>query len=266
MHIGSGGLHRVDEACVLVLADVDLPLRGLRLHPEIPLVALFGLMHLRIPLPGVVPRGARSGDQGGINDCPLSHLHAPILEIGLDCLKDLIAQFVPLEQMPERQDRRLIRDPIVHQVDPRETAHAGHLDQGLLHGWVAQRVPLLHQVDPQHGGQWVGRPASLLAGFGLVRLDQLNQPLQGHPLLHLGEELLAPGALFGRGLLVIGESKLPASHHPMLPLVCGPIVPWMAWVFQSLPKHDAWPCEACRRIGFSTGNAVNMGGSLVKIC
>jgi len=74
---------------------------------------------------------------------------------------------------------------------------------------------------------WVGRPASLLAGLGVVRLEQLSQTLPGHHLVHLGEELLALGALFGGALLVIGESKQPYAHHPMLALVYGPIVTWI---------------------------------------
>lgn len=60
---------------------------------------------------------------------------------------------------------------------------------------------MLQQVDPQHGGQRVWRSASLL---------------------HFGEELLAFGALFGRGLLVISESELPAAHHQCLPWFANP--------------------------------------------
>ena len=45
----------MDQARVLVHTGVDSPLRGsLRLNAEIPLVALFRLVHLRIPLPFLV--------------------------------------------------------------------------------------------------------------------------------------------------------------------------------------------------------------------
>jgi len=56
-----------------------------------------------------------------------------------------------LQQVPERQDRGLIRDPIADHVDPSETAHCRHLDQRILHRWIAEDVPLLQQVDTQHG-------------------------------------------------------------------------------------------------------------------
>ena len=34
-----------------------------------------------------------------------------------------------------------------------------------------------------------------------------------HKLIHFGQEFLLLGALFGGGLLVIGEAKLLAAHH-----------------------------------------------------
>ncbi len=37
------------------------------------------------------------------------------------------------------------------------------LDQGLLHRWIAKRGPLLKQLNSEPGGQWIGRPAALLA-------------------------------------------------------------------------------------------------------
>ena len=40
----------MDEACLAIHPDVDLPLRGPRQHPDVPLVALFGLVHLGIPI------------------------------------------------------------------------------------------------------------------------------------------------------------------------------------------------------------------------
>jgi hypothetical protein len=59
VHIGSGRLHRVDQAAVLDHTDVDLPLRGnLRLHPKVPLLALAGPVHFRIPLTSFLVGGA----------------------------------------------------------------------------------------------------------------------------------------------------------------------------------------------------------------
>lgn len=44
VHIGSSGFYRVDQAFVLIYADVDF-------HLEVALVAFLGLMHLRITIP-----------------------------------------------------------------------------------------------------------------------------------------------------------------------------------------------------------------------
>ena len=68
-------------------------------------------------------------------------------------------------------------------------------------------------MDPQHRLQRVGRLATLAAGPGAVKFDQLNQRLPWHNRLHLSQETLAPGPLFGRGLLVVAESELIASRE-----------------------------------------------------
>ena len=57
------------------------------------------------------------------------------------------------------------------------------------------------------------RASSFAAYFWINRLDQINQGLPGHHLIHLGKELLILGALFCGGLLVIGEAKLLAARH-----------------------------------------------------
>ena len=124
---------------------------GLRLYPVgeafraavVPLLALASLVHLRIPLLLLVLGGAWCGDQGGIDDRALLHGHAIDLEVRLDHLNNLLAEIMLLQQVPERQNRGLIRDSIADHVDPSETAHRRHLDQRILHRWIAEvgRVP-----------------------------------------------------------------------------------------------------------------------------
>jgi hypothetical protein len=187
---------------------------GLRLHAEVPLVALLGLVHLRIPLTSLVFGGAGGGDQGGIDDRALPHGHAQFLEMGFDGLENLLTKVELLQQVSEHQDRGLIWDPVAEHVDARKPPHRRHLDQRILRRWIAQRVPLLHQVDPQHGGQRIRRAAAFAAGLGIVRLDQFNQGSPWHHLVHLSQELLTLGALLGCGLLVITKSQLLTAHHP----------------------------------------------------
>jgi len=207
VNIGSGGLHRVDQASVLVDADVDF-------HAEIPLVALLGLVHLGIPLALLVLGGAGSRDQGGIDDRSLLHGHAIGLEVGLHRLKDLLTQIVLLEQVPERQDRGFIRDPLADQVDPCKSSHPRHLNQRILHRGITEVIPLLHQMDSEHCLQRIGRATALGAGPGVVGLDQIDQRLPGHNLLHPSQKLLTPGALLGCGLLIVSEPELLAVHEP----------------------------------------------------
>jgi len=51
-------------------------------------------------------------------------------------------QIVLLQQVPERQDRGLIRDPVTDQVNASERTHRRHLNQCILHAWIAEVVPL----------------------------------------------------------------------------------------------------------------------------
>ena len=48
----------------------------------------------------------------------------------------------------------------------------------------------------------------------LTVLDQVNQRLPWHHLLHLREKLLPLGLLLGRGELVIREAELLGAHQP----------------------------------------------------
>lgn len=57
-----------------------------------------------------------------------------------------------LQQMVEGQNHGLIGDPITVQLDARKTEYRGHLNQGLLHGRVADRIPLLQLVDAEQCG------------------------------------------------------------------------------------------------------------------
>ena len=149
------------------------------LNSEIPLVALLGLVHVRIPLPVFVLGGAGRRDQGGIDDRALSHRHPLFAEVSLDGLKDLLSQAVLLKKVPVGQDRGLIRDQVADEIDAGKAAHDGHLNQGLFHGRIAEGVSLLQEMDPQHCGQRIGRPVAFLAHFGVVGSSRAIQRLPG---------------------------------------------------------------------------------------
>lgn len=62
-------------------------------------------MHLWIPFTGFDFGGTRSGDQRVLNDRALLFGHAPLLEVGHDRFKNLLAEVFFFKQMPESQDR-----------------------------------------------------------------------------------------------------------------------------------------------------------------
>jgi len=114
----------------------------------VPLVALLGLVHLRIALALFVLGGTGGGDQGGIDDAALPHRHAPSAEMCFDRLKNLLAYIVLLQQVAKGQDRRLIRDPVADQIAAGKATHGRHRsDQGLFHRRIAEGIPLLQKVD-----------------------------------------------------------------------------------------------------------------------
>ena len=71
---------------------------------------------------------------------------------------------------------------------------------------------LLHQLNPEYCGQLIRRTAAFAADFWINRFDNINQGLPGNNLIHFGQELLLLGALFGGGLLLIGEARPLALH------------------------------------------------------
>jgi len=61
-------------------------------------------------------------------------------------------------------------------------------------------------MNPQHGQQRIRRTTAFT--FRIMRLDQGNQALPGHDLIHLDQEALTAGLLTFAGVLSIGEGHL----------------------------------------------------------
>ncbi len=75
----------------------------MRLHAEIPLVALAGLMHRGIArLAGILGRGWRMDDRG-VDNRAGRDLQPVRLKMPMRFLEQTAAKVVRLEQMPERQ-------------------------------------------------------------------------------------------------------------------------------------------------------------------
>src|SRR6516164_44948 len=90
--IGWRGDHRVDQLAAAVDAKM-------RLHAEIPLLALLGLMHLGIARLLSVLGGGRRIDDGGVDDRAGGHLQALGRQMPLHLVEQPPAQIVLFRQM-----------------------------------------------------------------------------------------------------------------------------------------------------------------------
>jgi len=195
--VRGGCRHGVHEPRVHIRTDM-------RLHPEVPLVAFFRLVHLRIALARCVLRRARRRDDRRVHDAAALQHQSLAGEVGVDAAKDLRGDVVFFQQVPEVQDRRLIGRGLRHR-QARKPAHGHVFDQRLFHRRIAQREPVLHQVHPQHLLQRVRVPA--VARDRVEGFDQIQQRLPGNDPFHLGEEHL-PAGLF----LLARVFRVPETH------------------------------------------------------
>ena len=92
----------VSESTVL-----SLP-KDVGLHPEMPLVPLLGLMHLRVPLLGTVLGGRRRLDEDGVHDGSLPQPQPLAFQVGVDFPQETLPQVVLLQQVAEVEDGGLV--------------------------------------------------------------------------------------------------------------------------------------------------------------
>ena len=105
----------------------------MHLHAKIPLLALSGLMHLRVTTLLLVLGRARSMNDAGIHHGTLGYEQSLILEVGVDFIQQYHRQIVLLQQMPEVQYRGLVRQGVSNTTETSKAAHALDLVQGIFH-------------------------------------------------------------------------------------------------------------------------------------
>ncbi len=141
--VGRGHGDAVHRAGVDVGADVDL-------HPKIPLLALLGGVHVRVAGFVLVLGGAGGMDEGGVHHRAFGHQQAFGFEVRIDGVQQYGGQAVVFEEMPEVEDRGLVRQGISDTGKAREAAHTLDFVERVLHLAVGEAEPLLHTVDAQH--------------------------------------------------------------------------------------------------------------------
>jgi len=136
VHVCSGRCYAVDRSRSTIQADV-------RFHPEVPLIALLGLMHLGLAFALRVLRRARSADDRRIDDYSGADLDAALPKMSVHCSEDPFSEFVLLEQMSKLAYSRFIGSALTTQVDANKAPHRDAVVQRFLDRRIAQIEPLL---------------------------------------------------------------------------------------------------------------------------
>ncbi len=100
----------------------------MRLHAEVPLVALLGLMHFGIALFLLIFCRTGRTDDGGIDDGRPADLQ-PWVARYPPIAQRVVPQLVGFQQMPKLADRRLIRDRLATQVNAHKLPHGARVIQ-----------------------------------------------------------------------------------------------------------------------------------------
>src|SRR5690606_6533212 len=97
---------------------------------------------------------------------------------------------VLLQEVPEAQNRALVRNRVFPQLHSGEAPHGLAVVECILRRRIRQIEPLLEKVDPQH----LLKPERLAAPARLrvMRLDQPHEPRPRDHRVHLGQEAFAP--------------------------------------------------------------------------
>src|SRR6185312_3908964 len=163
------------------------------LHPEMPVFPLLRLVHLRVSRSLGILGGGRSGNDRRIHNRAGLQQQSLLLQELADLRKDALAELVLLEQMPKAQDRRLVRNRILGELDTGKAAHRLRVVQRVLHRRVREVDPVLHEVDTQHPFQ--RHRLGAVAGLRIMRLDQPDQALPRNHRVHFGQKALPTGHL-----------------------------------------------------------------------
>ena len=155
-----------------------------------PLLALFGLVHLGVTLACAVLGRTRRRNQGGVHHGARLEQQAVRGQLGVDDLQDLEAQFVLFQQVPKAQDADPVWNALGASDADKIPVEAG-LEQGFFGAQVRQAKPWLKAVNAQHQSQIKQRATRL--GHRCVRRNERQQIAPGHDLVHFTEQdLLAP--------------------------------------------------------------------------
>ena len=183
-HVAGRADHAVHQPRLGIDADM-------RLHPEEPLVALLGLVHLRVALFVFVLGGGRCRDQRGIHDRAIAQEQALVGETPVDRLEKLLGQLCALEQTPELQQRRRIRSRFDSEINADETTNRLAVVNRILDAFVREAKNLLGDIHPQHPLQ-ADRRATGANALRIVRFNHRSDCRPRNRRIELRQHPLAP--------------------------------------------------------------------------
>jgi hypothetical protein len=188
---------------------------NVRLHPTVQLVALLGLMHLRVTLAVFVLGRARCGDQGRIDHGAGLEHQTFLGQRGIDGHHDLKTQCMLFKQVAKTQHRALVGQPTNARVETSELAVKEYIVQGFFNGRLAQPEPLLNEVDAQHRLHRKRRTTCLASRR--MRLHQRHQIRPRHHQVHLIKKFALARALgrqhkSGSGKALLFHTHLTSEH------------------------------------------------------
>jgi len=136
INIGCSGGDGVDNFRPAVDADMSF-------HPKEPLVALLGLVHVRISALLLVLGRRRCTDSGRIDDRAPADLEAVGVQLVNEILKKGFTQVVPFEQIAEAANNRLVWGTLLTEVEADEAVHRDRIVQRFFGSRICQVEPLL---------------------------------------------------------------------------------------------------------------------------
>jgi hypothetical protein len=204
-HLGRGAFNGMDQTALGIDANV-------RLHPEVPLIALLGLSHLGVALLVMVLGRTRCCNQCGIDDRATLHAQSCLTQYSIDLSKDGNSEFVLIQQLTKAQDGAFVRHGIFEGIQAGKLTKQGNVVQGFFHRRIGVAESLLHEVNAQHCAQRHRRTA--VAFLGIERLDQRFKARPRHHRFHLRQKDGLPGLLAGFGQKSsLGKTQLLQRYH-----------------------------------------------------
>ncbi len=180
---------------------------NMRLHPEMPLVSLLGLVRLRIALTLAVLGRGRRCNQGCIHHRTLTQDQALGRQQGIDRGKDTLGELVLIQQAAKLQERRCIRRRFTRKIDPDKAADRLAVVNGILDPFVGKAKALLGDIYAKHTLN-THRWAPSTIALGVVRLNHCQQRRRRHDLLNLAQKPVTPCAFLLSRVLQVRKTRL----------------------------------------------------------